>query len=322
MTISRLFATVLATALAVCSLTSCMAALGPASDVTEVSVLVLNFDPQLEGRRVSDIGEDRGWAPARALADSLRSAMWERSFRKMLIDFVDWRDLAAFPAMVSGAPYDMAAYQRCLEDEAACRVGPVDLPAILDRYGAAAMVDRHIADEVWIFGGPHMGLEGAAMVGSSAIEIDAAYPRAGGERPFAVMGFNVAAGMTDVLHTYCRRIEATVAHALRQTPAGRAEWARFSATAADADTVGVGTCDHAPNAHVAGDYAAPDTVVSTAPQWLSYPVAPGATQPVSAATWSGPDYRRNFLRWWFFHLPHGRRASETGVPGNWWPLAY
>ncbi len=313
--------TALTATLAIAGVTACTAALGYGTEVTEVSVVVLNFDPVLDGTRASRLGKDMGWNEPRALADSLRIAVWATSTRKVAYRVVDWRDIDAFPA-TAGPGWEPDAYRACVEDGQDCRDPRADIPAILDRYGVPPLIDRDIADEVWIFAPPATGIAGAGTAGPGAVEVDAAYPGVAVSRPFAVMGFQLDEGMDDVLHAFCRRVEATVGRALAATEEGARAWARFTAIRAEADTAGVGTCDTPPNATEPGDYDNTDPFPSTAPRWLVYPSESTATQDVSAQVWNGPDYRRTYLRWWLVHLPHNERTPPTSPPSNWWPLAF
>lgn len=312
--------TVLIGLMAAATVSACTVALGYGSDVTEVSVVVLNFEPRFPGARSSRdvIG---GMSP-RVMADSFRSAVWDASLRKVAYTIVDWRDIDALPEARDGQGHDPASYRACLEDPERCPGTSPDIPAILERYGILPLIDRDIADEVWIFAGPHLGVEGAVMAGPGAVEIDGAYPDVPASRPFAIMGFGAGQGMTDVLYAFCRRVEATVGAALGESREGARTWARFSATTMDSDTAGVGTCDTPPNATEPFDYDNPEPVPSTAPTWLSYPTETVATAPVSAEIWNGPDYRRSYLRWWFLHLPHHHRTPQPDPPANWWPLAF
>lgn len=306
--------------LATTGLSACTAALGFGSEVTEVSVVVLNFEPRFPGTR--NPRDVLGGTPPRVMADSFRSAVWDASLRKVAYRIVDWRDIDAFPEPRDGRAHDPASYQACLDTPERCPDVSPDIPAIVDRYGILPLIDRDIADELWIFAGPHLGVEGVVMAGPGAVEIDGAYPAVPASRPFAIMGFSSDQGMTDVLYTFCRRVEATVGAALRQTRAGADAWARFSATAMHADTAGVGTCDTPPNSTEPLDYDNPEPVPSTSPAWLSYPAETGTIIPVSAQVWNGPDYRRSYLRWWFLHVPHRHRTPQPDPPANWWPLAF
>ncbi len=314
--------TALLAGLVAAGISACTAALGFGSEVTEVSVVVLSFDPRLPGRGAPTLRKETGGSDPRDLADSLRSAAWDLSLRKVAYRIVDWRSIDAFPPTVRSPGHDTESYRACLDGSGGCPELTADIPAILERYGMAPLIDRHIADEVWIFAGPHLGVDGAAGAGPGAVVIDDVYPDVAAARPFTVMGFSYAQGMTDVLHTLCRRVERTVGEALRETAEGAAAWARFTATAGGPGTPGVGTCDTPPNATEPFVYDSPDPVTSTAPAWFAYPEQSDATQQVSAAVWNGPDYRRSYLRWWFQHIPHTQRTPQPQPPANWWPLAF
>jgi hypothetical protein len=35
-----------------------------------------------------------------------------------------------------------------------------------------------------------------------------------------------------------------------------------------------------------------------------------------------PDYHRNYMRWWFAHLPKAPGTQEDGRQNNWWKYVF
>jgi hypothetical protein len=99
-------------------------------------------------------------------------------------------------------------------------------------------------------------------------------------------------------------------------------WARFAANLKQSGTAAVGTCHWPPNAEADYDYANKRHVESTADDWLSYPELMGKKSSVSCETWGGPDYERNFLKWWFGHLPRADGVNTDGRLNNWWRYVF
>lgn len=99
-------------------------------------------------------------------------------------------------------------------------------------------------------------------------------------------------------------------------------WAKFAANEKQSGTAAVGTCHYPPNAERDYDYANKRLVDSTADDWLTYPVLRGITKQVNCETWGGPDYHRNYLRWWFGHLPKTYGTSPDGRQTNWWKYVF
>ena len=96
-------------------------------------------------------------------------------------------------------------------------------------------------------------------------------------------------------------------------------WARFAANAHQSGgRAGVGSCHFPPNATADYDYANPRAVESDADDWLRYPTLTGARRVVTRETWGGPDYHREYMRWWFRHLPRAPGVAPDGKLNNWW----
>jgi hypothetical protein len=67
------------------------------------------------------------------------------------------------------------------------------------------------------------------------------------------------------------------------------------------------------------------SVSSEADDWLNYPLLTGSVTSVNANNWGGPDYQRNFLRWWMARFPKvpgryldGSNPLNDGKLNNWW----
>jgi len=44
----------------------------------------------------------------------------------------------------------------------------------------------------------------------------------------------------------------------------------------------------------------------------------GARKHVTAATWGGPDYHREYMRWWLARLPRAPGTNADGRLNDWW----
>ena len=300
---------------------SACASLGPAVGVpprvVEVPVLVLSFEPALEGYRAPTLREELGWSHPRALADSLRTVVREASRDGVRYRIVDWRTIDGFPLREDGVRLDLESYRQCVEEETGCPShGALDLPALLRQYGVPALVKAGFADEVWLFGGPHMGLGDPVVLdgsGSSGADLDIPHP-------LPILSFDYSEGVGDMLFDFCRRVEAALTDAFGPTAVPTTPWGRYTTTIAEADTAGVGRCDHAPNALVPLQYTLEREVPSTAPAWLGYPSLEGLVAPVSHENW-GRD-RHGYLRWWLFHLPAVPRTDGGAPLSDWWRGIY
>jgi hypothetical protein len=192
------------------------------------------------------------------------------------------------------------------------------------QLAAAGEVDEVIC---WAF--PYSGFYESRMVGSTAYWCNSPGLLRPG-RLYVVMGLNPEVGVDNALHSFGHRTEsilwkvygswsgdATVNHL----------WDRFTRIGPrhPGATAACGNIHFPPNANADYDYGATLSVMSEADNWLNFPNLTGATKAVSAASWGGPDFQRNYLRWWFSRFPKapGRYVDPAnlinhGKLNNWW----
>ena len=295
-----------------------------ARDTTaNVRVLVLDFDPFIPdsgGQRAHDAFR---WNNPRDLARQYAREVAEASGGRMRFDIVEWRTLDEFPPKRDGYQYTPDAYAACIANNARChQPDGLDYGSALTRYGATGLIDVRAIDEVWLFGGPYFGYFESAMAGPGAFEINGeALTGIQTRRPFAIMGFSTERGVAEMLHNLCHRIEATMARVYGgwQAESLTTAWARFAANAQQSNgRAGVGSCHYPPNAAADYDYSNTRVVESDADDWLRYPNLTGARKRLSAATWGGPDYHREYIRWWLTHLPKAAGTNSDGRLNDWW----
>jgi len=288
----------------------------------EVRVLVLNFDPVIEaegGKRLHEVG---GWNDPRKLSEGYIADVREASGDLIRYRIVEWRDVDDYPVKVDGFRYDDDSYLRELRSGKQWhQPDGMDYERVIAQYGLAEAVSAGQCDEIWLFGAPYFGYWEAAMAGPGAFFINGGvYEKVQAKRPFAIMGFNYERGVAEMLHDLSHRTEATMSKVYGGWKADDLStmWAKFAANEKQSGTAAVGSCHWPPNAEKDYDYANPRTVLSTADDWLNYPLLSGAKRPVNCETWGGPDYHRNYMRWWFSHLPRKAGLGPDGKLANWW----
>lgn len=286
-----------------------------------VKVLVLNFDPIVPGRE-QRLHEVCGWFDPRELAEGYIADVKQASGGLVEYRVAEWRDVDGFPAKQDGFRYSVEAYLDCREGKAKWHEPDLsDYPRLAEEYGVTQLVDAGEVDELWLFGGPYFGFHESAMIGPKAFYINGGvYDQVPVTRPFAVMGFNYERGVAEMLHNLCHRTESTMSRVYDGWTADEltTHWARFAANVKQSGTAAVGSCHYPPNGESDYDYANEREVESTATDWLNYPQLTGRTTKVSRETWGGPDYHRNYMRWWFAHLPRAEGTNEDGRLNNWW----
>ncbi|MGC8667493.1 MAG: hypothetical protein ACP5VE_05200 [Chthonomonadales bacterium] len=292
-----------------------------------VRVMVLNFDPRIPfegGRRLHEVCH---WNDPRKLAEGYMQDVKEASHGLVRYRIVRWLDVDAFHTKVDGFTYTPEEFMACYRaGKGWHQPDAADYPKTFRDFGVLPLVDAHKVDEVWFFGAPYFGYSESAMAGPGAFYINGeVYPNVPSKRAFAIMGFNYERGVAEMLHDLCHRTESTMTRIYGGWEADRltTNWARFAANDVQSHGVAaVGTCHWPPNAEHDYDYANPRIVQSSADDWLNYPHLSGSTKPVSCATWGGPDYQRNYMKWWFFHLPHTAGVNSDGRLNNWWEYVF
>src|SRR4030095_13940395 len=83
---------------------------------------------------------------------------------------------------------------------------------------------------------------------------------------------------------------------------------------------GVGNVHFPVNAQADYDYANPRVVESNADDWYNYPDFQGITRFFNSHEWSpqAADPQREYLNWWYHHMPHMTGRSQDYFLNNWW----
>lgn len=299
----------------------------PAERPLAVKVLVLNFDPLIpqEGnKRLHEVGK---WHDPRKLVTDYLADMKEASGDLLRYRIVEWKDVDTFHTKIDGFTYTPEEYLRCLKTGKGWhQPDTADYPRTFREFGILPRIDRGEIDEVWFMGGPYFGYNESAMAGPGAFYINGAvYDQVPSKRPFAIMGYNYERGVAEMIHNLCHRTESTMTRVYGgwKVDELNTAWARFAANFQQSGGVAsVGSCHWPPNAEKDYDYANPRTVQSSADDWLRYPDLTGKTRPVNRETWGGPDYHRNYMKWWFAHLPKAPGTSADGRLNNWWEYVF
>lgn len=291
-----------------------------------VRVLVLNFDPLVPEQNVR-LHQVCKWNSPKELADGYIADVNESSRGFIQYRIAQWQDLDEFPVKADGFRYSVQSYLECRDGKSKWHEPDLaDYPQLLEHYGALAKVNAAQIDEVWLFGGPYFGFHESSMVGPNAFYINGGiYDKVEVTRRFAVMGYNYERGAAEMLHNLSHRTEASMSRVFGGWKSDEltSDWARFAANLKQSGTAAVGSCHYPPNGEKNYDYANPRFVDSSADDWLKYPELSGATSRVSCETWGGPDYHRNYMKWWFKHLPHmPGQNKQNGKRNNWWKYVF
>lgn len=315
--------------MAIATVIALVAALVPAAAQKRitVNVLVLNFDPVISQEGAKRLHEVCKWNDPRKLADGYIKDIDEASGKMVNYKIYEWRDINAFPVKIDGFSYTTESYLSAWRSRKGFHSPDgTDYEKVFRDFGVNDLVNKGKIDELWIFGGPYFGYCESAMAGPRAFYINGdTFPTVPTKRAFAIMGFNYERGVAEMIHDLCHRTESTMSRVYGgwQVEVLNTPWAKFAANYTQSGGVAaVGTCHWPPNAAGDYDYSNKRIVDSSADDWLNYPNLTGATKKVSCETWGGPDYHRNYMKWWFSHLPRAAGTDKDGRQLNWWKYIF
>lgn len=309
------------------ALLACIA-LAQTDAAIDVNVVVLNYDPIIESEGGKRLHEVFQWNDPRDLAQGYANDIEEVSYGSVRFHIVEWRDLDEWPRKIDSFRYNDQSYLAMWRDHTVAPHDPdgLNYPRMITNQNLIPDIDSGKFDEVWMFGFPYAGFWESAMAGPKAFFINGGvYNRVPSKRRFAIMGFNYERGVAEMLHDNSHRTESTMWRIYGRWVSGKPtnRWEMFSAyEKTSPGYAAVGNCHFPPNAESDYDYANPRTVMSTADAWLAYPPLVNRKKPVNCETWGGPDYHRNYLKWWFKRLPHAPGVASSGRQYNWWKYVF
>ena len=137
------------------------------------------------------------------------------------------------------------------------------------------------------------------------------------------MGLNYERGVAEAIHSYGHRAESIMVHSYGSwLPNTNNAWNMFTLYDQQAPGQGhVGNIHFPVNATADYEYASTKLVSSYHQRWTNYPTL-GTSVPVTVNvfTWSPTlaDPQRDYLNWWYRHLPHVSGRGPDGFLNNWW----
>ena len=293
----------------------------------EIKVLVLNFDPIIPFEGNKRLHVVCRYNNPRDLAKGYIDDLKEATNGLVNYKIVEWRDIDSFHTKIDGFTYTAKEYMKCFKEKKGWHdPDGADYEKTFEDYEIIPMIDSGKIDEVWFFGAPYFGYWESSMAGPGAFYINGGvYGNVKSKRAFVIMGFNYERGVAEMLHNLCHRTESTMSRIYGGWEVDKltTNWARFAANNIQSNGVaGVGTCHYPANAEKDYDYANPRKVESDADDWLNYPNLTGRKKKVSRDDWGGPDYHRNYMKWFYARLPHAPGVNEDGRLNNWWEYIF
>lgn len=313
----------------------------------KVRVLVLDFNPWIPGELHSPDQPDaapRGlrevgrWNDPVPLAQGYMQDICDASGGLIQYEIADWLVVRRFQQKTDGFVYTPETYMASLRQgvgkaEAWRKPDGIDYPHMIQEFNIIPRIESREIDEVWMMGLPYFGYYESAMAGKDAYYINGGvFDKVPCERRFTIMGFNVERGVAEMIHDLSHRTESTMERVYGGWEIDNltTNWARFAANEHQSGSSACGTCHYPPNGEKDYDYANQRVVESTADDWLHYPDLTGRKRSLNCEEWSGPyknrdgnsDYHRNYMCWWFTHIPKAPGVNEDGRLNNWWEYIF
>jgi hypothetical protein len=283
-------------------------------------VLVLNYDPVLPNHGNVRLHEHLRWGNPRQLTTNYLADLTEVSsnYVRWVPTFVD---VNAWPVKKDGFVYDETSYLAAVRSGKYHAPDAVDYGRIVEQFDLDRRVKAGEMDEVIIWGGPGFGYYESQMVGPGAYWCNSPGTSRADVPLYVIMGLNYERGVDCALESFGHRSESILWHVYGSWNSGTNVlhlWDRFTRIAKDAPGQAAGGNVHfPPNGTHDYDYANTNAVVSLADDWLlNYPNFRGTHRRFNAAEWNF-DHRQ-YLKWWFGHMPHQPGRYADGKLNNWW----
>lgn len=305
------------------------AALGQAAEPFFPRSLLLSFDPILENRANRRVHEVFGWQDASTLTDSYVTDFGNATYGLILHRVTRRLNPDVFPVKADGFRYNDTTFQICWPNGTCHQPDGVDYRAVCRDYDLARKVDSGELDEVLMHGAPYFGYYESRMAGRGGYWCNSPpQSRVACSKIFVIMGFNYERGVAEMLHSCGHRSESIMSrtYGFWDITQSRHDWERFTQNVGQSPNVACGSVHYPPNGVSDYDYANTQSVVSTSIDWLNnFPNLTGQTSVVSRNTWGGPDYHRNYMKWWYAHMPHvGGTNNHDGYLrlNNWYQYLF
>ncbi len=291
-------------------------------DQIRSNVLLFIFDPIMENKGGMRMHETYGWFDPVLLAEEAAADLRTSSHGKAQLEIRETLIVDDYPFFEDGFRYDDGSYDEALAS-GDWHSGRFDYARFLADANLAKRVERGEIDEVWVYGAPGFEMWESTMAGDGGYWCNSPPVRGvPSERVFVVMGLNFERGVAEAIHSWGHRAESVMIHSYGPWEANRdTTWNAFTLLDKDAPSLGsIGNVHFPVNGESDYDYANPRLVLSDADEWYAYPDLSSARRFVNFLDWSpdGADPHRQYLKWWYDHMPHMPSRGYDFFLANWW----
>ncbi|MBS1704315.1 MAG: hypothetical protein JST40_00460 [Armatimonadetes bacterium] len=285
-------------------------------------VLLFVFDPILENYGNKRVHKYYNWGDPVTLTKDTLGDLRRSSHYRYLPEIVETQIVDAWPYHLDGYQYNDQQYVIDTMTGNWHNSG-FDYARFLDQYGITPKIVSGDVDEVWVYAFPGAGMWESTMAGNGGYWCNSG-PVQGvpSDKLFVVMGWNYERGVAEAIHSFGHRAESVMVKMYGSWPQDDSNnWGKFALLNKNiAGKGGVGNVHFPVNATSDYDYYNSSVVTSNAVDWYNYPNFKGTTTQVTRSTWSphGTDPHREYLNWWYHHMPHMPKRGTDYYLNNWW----
>jgi subtilisin-like proprotein convertase family protein len=284
-------------------------------------VLLFAFDPVMPNKDGRPMHSAYGWTdPVQLTTNALNDL--RRSSHGRVVPILETQVHDAWLIQSDGFQYDAASFDADWSRHQMHDSG-YDYRRFLADWNLVPRILRGEVDEIWLYSGPFGGLWESTMAGDGGYWCNSG-PVQGvpSRRLFVIMGLNFERGVGEAIHSWGHRSESVMVHTYGEWLPNRGNtWSHFALLDKDAPGLGgVGNVHFPVNGASDYDYANARFVLSDADDWLNYPAFKGQSRSINFREWSpnGTDPQRDYLNWWYAHMPHAPGRAPDGYLANWW----
>ena len=282
------------------------------------NVMVIIYNPVIESKENKTLTQLYRWNDPNKLIDEYIQDVNESSWEIVEYTVIEKLEVDEFPQHLDGFRYTDDSFMDTWATRKFYEIGG-DYKKIIDDFKIVEKVEKHLIDEVWLFGAPGFSWWESTMAGDGAYYCNSdPVPDVKCSRRFIIMGFNYERGVDCMLEDLGHRTESIMWHIFGNWEADeKTAWNKF--TLYDKTAPGkaqVGNIHFAPNSEKDYQWGNEKFVYSYCDDWYTYPNLPGNKRKVNCEEWGSGDMREHHI-WWFKHLPRAKGASE-GKLNNWW----
>jgi hypothetical protein len=291
-------------------------------DVIQPRILLYVFDPIMENLGGQRLHAAYGWQNPEALTNQAIADLRNSSHGILDYQIAETVIADVHPYFTDGFQNTDTSFVTNWNNRDFHEGFQFDYVRFANENDIAARIDAGEIDEVWIYAPPIAGLWESTMGGAGAYWINGPTQPIPSQRAFAIMGLNYERGVGEAIHSFGHRTESVMAHIYGAWQANQDNnWNRFTSLNKDQPGLGgVGNVHFPVNGTSDYDYFNQQYVMSNADAWVNYPHVVGDSRLINAREWSpnGNDPQREYLNWWYSHLPHTSGRGTDFYLNNWW----